>query len=79
MAVRLTLAGISEKVTPELVCKCSEIIMKSDSQGTSKVRAKIVLVKGIDVFAVCKKCGIEVKIPLEKKIPRRLPTLVVKK
>ena len=43
------------------------------SQGSvDKIRAKIVLVKDDGVYAVCKSCGVEVKVPLQRASGPRL-------
>ena len=44
-------------------CSCGEVIVKSLDADT-KIRAKIVVFRGHDAFAVCKACNTEVKIPL---------------
>lgn len=46
-----------------LTCKCDEVIVKA-LNGTTKIRSKILIVKGNQTFAVCKKCGAEVRVPL---------------
>lgn len=53
-------------LAPTLVCKCSEVIMKSSSDGMEKIRAKIIILKENQVFAVCKGCNSEVEIPLTR-------------
>jgi RNase P subunit RPR2 len=49
--------------TPHIVCGCSEVIVKSHN-GSVKLRSKILIFKGNDAFAVCKKCGTEVQVPV---------------
>ncbi len=44
-------------------CTCGEVIVKSLDADT-KVRAKIVVFRNMDAYAVCKSCNSEVKIPL---------------
>lgn len=44
-------------------CSCGEVIVKSLDADT-KVRAKIVVFRDEESFAVCKACNSEVKIPL---------------
>ena len=69
MGIRLHLDTVPrEPVTATLRCKCSEVIVKSQGD-TEKVRAKILIIKGNRVFAVCKKCNAEVPLPLEKAAP----------
>ena len=68
MGIPLTLGKVRQRIGKSIVCKCSEIIMKSQGE-TDKIRAKILLVKGDGVFAVCKKCGDEVQVPLVKSGP----------
>lgn len=53
--------------TAHVVCVCSEVVMKS-TDGVEKVRAKILIIKGNSVFAVCKSCGQEVQVPLQRSI-----------
>lgn len=50
-----------------VVCSCSEIIAKSDG-GVTKIRSKLVVMRGNSVAAVCKSCGAEVPLPLQKAI-----------
>lgn len=45
-------------------CVCGEVIVKSSGIDT-KVRAKIVVFKDNNAFAVCRGCDNEVKIPLQ--------------
>jgi ribosomal protein S27E len=49
--------------TPHIVCSCSEVIVKSHN-GSVKLRSKILIFKGNDAYAVCKKCGTEVAVPV---------------
>ena len=49
--------------TSHIVCDCSEVIVKSQN-GSVKLRSKILIFKGKDAFAVCKKCGTEVQVPV---------------
>lgn len=44
-------------------CKCGEVIVKS-LEADTKIRAKVVLIREDDAYAVCKSCNAEVKIPL---------------
>lgn len=44
-------------------CTCGEVIVKSLDADT-KVRAKIIVFKEENAFAVCKACSAEIKIPL---------------
>ena len=48
----------------ELSCRCGEVIVKSNNSDT-KIRAKIVLFRNNEAFAVCKGCNGEVKVPLQ--------------
>jgi hypothetical protein len=48
-----------------LVCKCSEIIIKAQGD-VQKLRAKVLVIKGDKVFAICKRCNSEVPVPLSK-------------
>lgn len=49
---------------PTLRCSCSEIVLKS-VDGESKIRSKILVIKGDSVYAICKGCNKEVKVPLQ--------------
>jgi len=55
-----------EQFASTLVCKCSEVIIKAQSNGLEKVRAKVVVIKHGKVFAVCKGCNAEVELPLTR-------------
>ena len=48
----------------DIACPCSEIIMKSQGD-VSKIRSKILIIKGNSVRAVCKSCGFEIPVPLK--------------
>ena len=45
-------------------CTCGEVLVKSMDAET-KVRAKVVVFRDGQSFAVCKGCNAEVKIPLQ--------------
>jgi hypothetical protein len=45
-------------------CSCSEVVLKSSSYE-SKIRSKILVIKGDSVFAICKGCSKEVRLPLQ--------------
>ena len=66
MGERLTLEAVSgQEVT--LRCKCDEVVIKS--RGSDEVvRAKVLIIKGNQVYAVCKRCSYEVKLPLTKSV-----------
>jgi hypothetical protein len=62
-------------ITHDIICRCTEIIAKSE-KGVMKIRSKIVLVRDNGVAAVCKSCGVEVPVPLQKSLiepPAPLP------
>lgn len=65
MAISFTLGDVSQEIAATLRCSCSEIIMKARPSGDRVVRAKVVIVKGNQVFAVCKGCNQEVVLPLK--------------
>ena len=46
-----------------IFCTCGEVIVKS-LDNDAKVRAKIILFREDQAYAVCKSCNTEVKIPL---------------
>ena len=59
------MAEVHERVDAVLKCECSEVIVKS--RGDEEVvRAKVLIIKGENVYAVCKKCNAEVQLPLKK-------------
>ena len=62
---------------PEIKCPCSELILKS-VDGTSKVRAKIIVIKDGAVYAICKSCNSEVEVPLKLTESTVYPPLFVK-
>jgi hypothetical protein len=65
MAVRLTLEAAGEAgVDVLLSCPCSEVIIKATGAGGGKVRGKVVILRTDGVYAVCKSCDSEVKLPL---------------
>lgn len=47
-----------------LHCTCGEVIVKSLAEDT-KIRAKVLVIKGGASYAVCKNCDREVKVPLQ--------------
>jgi hypothetical protein len=57
-----------------IICSCREVIAKSES-GVMKIRSKVILVTDGGVAAVCKGCGKEVPMPLQKSAPE--PTLTI--
>lgn len=47
-----------------LTCKCGEVVVKS-ANGTTKIRNKMLVIKGNRSFAVCKGCGAEILVPIK--------------
>lgn len=45
-------------------CTCGEVIVKSLLDDT-KIRAKVLIMRGNAAFAVCKGCDQEVQVPLQ--------------
>ena len=45
------------------ICGCGEILMKSNN-GTTRLRSKILIFKSGKAYAVCKKCGLELSVPV---------------
>lgn len=43
---------------------CGEVIIKDDGHE-AKIRSKVLLIKGNNAFAVCKRCGTDVSVPLQ--------------
>lgn len=62
---------------PQVRCSCSEIIVKSTGD-TSKIRSKILIVRGEKVFSICKGCNSEVEVPLEVSKDALCPPLFIK-
>lgn len=46
-----------------LACSCGEVLVKS-TNGTTKVRGKILLFRGGQGYVVCKGCGEERPVPV---------------
>ena len=65
MAIRLRMDEIRPELEATLRCRCDEIIIKAQD-GVEKLRAKVLIIKGNGVFAVCRKCNTEVEVPLQK-------------
>lgn len=63
---------------PQIRCSCSEIILKSTEEGESKIRSKVLVIKGESVFAVCKGCNAEVELPLKVDNEAANPPLFIK-
>lgn len=61
-----------------IVCRCSEIILKSES-SVAKIRSKIMIMRDDGVYAVCKSCNAEVAVPLVRVIPDVGPPLILRK
>lgn len=59
-------------------CQCSEIVLKS-ADGGSKIRSKILVIKGDSIFAICKGCSKEVRVPLRIDAEEINPPLFIKK
>jgi RNase P subunit RPR2 len=53
---------------------CGDLVLKSDGQQT-KVRNRVMLVKGGLVYAVCRSCGDDVGVPLtlDESVVKSLP------
>jgi hypothetical protein len=60
----------------QIVCACTEIVMKSQD-GAVKLRSKIVIFKGEQGYAICKSCGVEVKIPVRLSEDALNPPLIL--
>lgn len=58
-------------------CKCSEVVLKSHN-GESKIRSKVLVIKDNSVYAVCKGCNQEVKLPLHVDENAANPPLFIK-
>lgn len=62
----------------QIKCSCSEIVLKSVGDNESKIRSKILVIKGDEVFAVCKGCNKEVQVPLQLDRDVANPPLFIK-
>lgn len=62
---------------PQIKCSCSEIVLKSLDEE-SKIRSKIVVIKGDSVYAICKGCNAEVQLPLKVSEEKANPPLFIK-
>ncbi len=67
--------------TVDRKCRCGEVVVKSMSCGDAKIRAKVVIIKGNDAYAVCKNCSLEVRLPykLNQDSNAASPPLYIKK
>ena len=63
---------------PSLTCACGEIMVKS-LEDTSKIRAKVTIVKGNQVFGICKGCNKEIALPLSIDAEKVNPPIFIKK
>ena len=63
---------------PQIRCSCSELILKS-VEDESKIRSKVLIINDLGVFAVCKGCNKEVKLPLQVDKDSINPPLFIKK
>lgn len=61
----------------QIRCSCSEIVLKSMGLE-SKIRAKVLIIKDNQVFAVCKSCNHEVLVPLQVDTTAANPPLFIK-
>jgi ribosomal protein S27E len=68
-------ARSSTPMQTDIVCKCSEIIMKSQG-GETKIRSKVLVFKSGGAFAVCKSCGTEVKVPVKADLVSNPPLIL---
>lgn len=62
----------------QLRCPCNELILKSLEGEDMKIRSKVLIIKGDAVFAVCKGCSSEVRVPLKLDEELVNPPLFVK-
>lgn len=60
----------------EIICPCSEPMSKS-VEGVSKIRAKLLIIKGNQVYGVCRECSYEVALPLKIDIGMMNPPLIL--
>ncbi len=47
-----------------LCCPCGEVVLKDNGYET-KIRSKVLVIKGGATYAVCKSCGEDVCVPLQ--------------
>lgn len=62
---------------PQIRCSCTELVLKS-VDGESKIRSKILVIKDNEVYAVCKGCNKEVRVPLRLDEEAANPPLFIK-
>lgn len=46
-----------------LCCPCGEVVLRDNGHET-KIRSKVLVVKGQNTYAVCKSCNTDVLVPL---------------
>lgn len=63
---------------PKITCSCGDQIVKSNLDGVTKVRSKVMIIKDDSIFAVCKSCNLEVKIPVKVQLDLASPPLFIK-
>lgn len=64
---------------PKITCSCGDQIIKSNLDGVTKIRARIVIFKNDQAYAICKSCNSEVKIPVRVELDAACPPLFIKK
>ena len=65
-------------IIPQITCGCSEIVLKSVGTET-KIRSKILVIRDNCVYAICKGCNNEVRVPLCIDSDKVNPPLFIKK
>jgi hypothetical protein len=60
-------------------CKCGEHLVKSQEEGSYKLRGKILILKGNKLYTVCKSCNTEVELPLNVTMTMSNPKLFIKR
>jgi hypothetical protein len=50
----------------DVACLCTDLVFKSHVDGVSRDNAKILLYKNYSLYAVCKSCGTEVRLPFKR-------------
>jgi len=51
--------------SPDIVCNCGTLLLKSYPNGRIKLRSRIVVFDGSDALALCRNCGQEHGVPLQ--------------
>ncbi len=51
--------------SPDIVCDCGTLLLKSYPNGRIKLRSRIVVFDGESTLALCRECGQEHSVPIQ--------------